>query len=325
MKKNKYLIIGGAGYIGLVLLDLLSQDYEIIVFDNFFFNKVDDLKKKYKNIKFIKGDINTDIKSKYFKNVNTVIHLAGLANDPSSDYNPNNTVLTNHISTIKIAKLAKNNKVKKFIYASSCSVYGDHGKKLINENTTERPLTVYALSKFSSEKEILKFNSKSFNVISLRFATLFGLSKRMRFDLGVNTMTKNVLQGKNIIVNGDGKQYRSFVHVKDVAKSIIFFMNYKKKLRYNVFNIGAKKNNVKIIELAKLFEKIFPKLKINKNLKNFDFRSYEVNFDRLNQLMNNKNFITLKEGITEIYDYYKSKKINFNSKIYYNLRIVKSK
>ena len=131
-------------------------------------------------------------------------------------------------------------------------------KKLINENTTERPLTVYALSKFSSEKEILKFN-ESFNVISLRFATLFGLSKRMRFDLGVNTMTKNVLQGKNIIVNGDGKQYRSFVHVKDVVKSIIFFMNYK-KLRYNVFNIGAK-NNVKIIELAKLFEKIFPKLK----------------------------------------------------------------
>ncbi len=325
MKKDKCLIIGGAGYIGLVLLEQLQNDYDIIVFDSFFFNKIKELKKRYRNITFVKGDINKDIKNKHFKKIKTVIHLAGLANDPSSDYNPNNTVLTNHISTIKIANMANNNKVKKFIYASSCSVYGDHGKKLINENTIERPLTVYALSKFSSEKEILKLNKKSFQVISLRFATLFGLSPRMRFDLGVNTMTKNILQGKSIMVNGDGKQYRSFVHVKDVAASIKFFLNYKKKLKYKIYNIGSKINNVKIIELAKLFTKIFLNLKIKKNLKNYDFRSYEVNFDRLSKIMNNNNFVTLEEGIKEIFNYYKNKKINYNNKIYYNLQIVKSK
>lgn len=325
MKKNKCLIIGGAGYIGLVLLELLKKDYEINVFDSFFFNKKKNLEKKYKNINFLDGDINTNIKNKHFKNVSIVIHLAGLANDPSSDYNPNNTVLTNHISTIKIANMAKKNNVKKFIYASSCSVYGDHGKKKINENTIERPLTVYALSKFSSEKEILKLNNKSFQVTSLRFATLFGLSPRMRFDLGVNTMTKNVLQGRSITVNGDGKQYRSFVHVKDVAESIIFFINYKKRLKYNVYNIGSKKNNIEIIQLAKLFKKIFPKIKIKKNLKNYDFRSYEVNFDRLNRIMINKNFVTLEKGIKEIYKYYIGKKTNYDDKIYYNLQIVKSK
>tara|TARA_A100001015_G_C15037634_1_gene737376 strand:- start:1461 stop:2438 length:978 start_codon:yes stop_codon:yes gene_type:complete len=325
MKKDKCLIIGGAGYIGLVLLDQLQKNYDIIVFDSFFFNKIEQLKKKYRNITFIKGDINKDIKNKHFKKIKTVIHLAGLANDPSSDYNPNNTVLTNHISTIKIANMAKNNKVKKFIYASSCSVYGDHGKKLINENTIERPLTVYALSKFSSEKEILKLNKNSFQVISLRFATLFGLSPRMRFDLGVNTMTKNILQGKSIMVNGDGKQYRSFVHVKDVAASIKFFLNHKKKLNHKIYNIGSKINNVRIIELARLFKKIFLNLKIKKNLKNYDFRSYEVNFDRLSKIMNNNNFVTLEEGIKEIFNYYKNKKINYNNNIYYNLQIVKSK
>ena len=102
-------------------------------------------------------------------------------------------------------------------------------------------MTVYALSKFSSEKEILKLDRSTFQVISLRFATLFGLSPRMRFDLGVNTMTRNVLLRQNIMVNGDGKQYRSFVHVKDVADSIVFFSNYKKKLKYSIYNIGSKK------------------------------------------------------------------------------------
>ncbi len=325
MKKNKCLIIGGAGYIGLVLLDQIQKDYDITVFDSFFFNKIKDLKKKYRNITFLKGDINKDIKNKHFKNIKIVIHLAGLANDPSSDYNPNNTVLTNHISTIKIANMAKRNNVKKFIYASSCSVYGDHGKKLINENTHERPLTVYALSKFSSEKEILKLDRSTFQVISLRFATLFGLSPRMRFDLGVNTMTRNVLLRQNIMVNGDGKQYRSFVHVKDVADSIVFFSNYKKKLKYSIYNIGSKKNNIKIIDLAKLFKKVFFNLKIKKNLKNYDFRSYEVNFDRLNKLLDNNNFISLEEGIKEIYKYYKDRKINYKNKIYYNLQIVKTK
>ena len=216
--------------------------------------------------------------------------------------------------------MAKKKGVKKFIYASSCSVYGDHGKSLINETTIERPLTVYALSKLSSEKEI-----NSFEVISLRFATLFGLSPRMRFDLGVNTMTKNILQGKNITVNGDGKQYRSFVHVKDVAESIIYFVNIKKKCKHNIYNIGSSKNNIKIIDLAKLFKKIFKNLKIKKNLNNYDFRSYEVNFDRLSKTYNNKNFISLKDGIIEMFDFYKDKHINYDNKIYYNLKIVKSK
>lgn len=324
MKKKSCLIIGGAGYIGSVLLDLINDQFNITVFDNFLFSNIREYKRKYKHIKFIKGDINNDIKNIHFKGKNLVIHLAGLANDPSSDFNPNNTVLTNHISTIKIANLSKINKVKKFIYASSCSVYGDHGKKMINEKTIERPLTVYALSKYSSEKEILKLSNKNFNVISLRFATLFGLSPRMRFDLGVNAMTKNVIQKKNIIVNGDGKQYRSFVHVKDVAKSIIFFSTTKQNFKSNIFNIGTKKNNIMIINLAKLFKKNFKNIIIKKNFKNFDFRSYEVNFNRLSSVLNNKKFISLSEGIMEIYNFYKNKNINLDKKNYYNLKIVQS-
>ena len=324
MKKN-CLIIGGAGYIGSVLLDVLQNKYNITVFDNFLFNNIKDYKKKFSKIKFIQGDIKSNIKNKHFKNKNIVIHLAGLANDSSSDYNPNNTVLTNHICTIKLANLSKKNKVKKFIYASSCSVYGDHGKKFINENIQEKPLTVYALTKYSSEKEIIKLSDKNFSVIILRFATLFGLSPRMRFDLGVNLMTKNILQKQKLIINGDGTQYRSFVHVKDVAKSISFFCSLKKNCKFNVYNIGSKKNNVQIIELTKLFNKLFKKIKIIRNLKNPDFRSYKVNFDRLSKVLDNKNFISLEHGVIEMYNFYRNTNINLDNKIFFNLKVVKSK
>lgn len=319
MKKN-CLIIGGAGYIGSVLLDIIFDRYKITVFDNFLFNSIQQYRKKYPKYKFIEGDINKDLAIRYFTKVDLVIHLAGLANDPSSDYDPNYAVQTNHISTVKIAKFCKKAKVKKLIYASSCSVYGDYGKKLVDEKVDEKPLTVYALSKLSSEREILKLSNKKFEVISLRFATLFGYSPRMRFDLSVNVMTKNILQRKNIVINGNGEQYRSFVHVKDVARAIIFFANNKLKLKYNIYNIGSNLNNVKIITLTKIFKKIFPKIKIVKNLQNYDFRSYEVDFKRLNKIFPTKNFISLDNGIIEIFNKYKNTKQNLEHKKYYNLK-----
>ena len=324
MKKKKLLIFGGAGFIGTVLLNKIQDNFDVTVFDSFFFNKINTLKKKYKKINFLKGNINSNIEKSLFQNVDIVIHLAGLANDPSADYNPNNTVLTNHVSTIEISKIAREKKVKKLIYASSCSVYGDHGDIYIDEEIQEKPLTVYALSKYSSEKEILKLATKDFEVISLRLATLFGLSPRMRFDLGVNTMTKQILEKKNIIVNGDGEQYRSFVHVSDVAKTIIFFANLKKRSRHKVFNVGSEINNIKIIDLAKVFKEKF-NVKIDRNLKNYDFRTYRVNFDRLDKLFDTKKFVSLNKGIEEIYNFYKNKKINLNSDKFYNLRVVKSK
>jgi nucleoside-diphosphate-sugar epimerase len=186
-------------------------------------------------------------------------------------------------------------------------------------------LTVYALTKYSSESEIIKLSNKNFKVIALRFATLFGLSPRMRFDLGVNLMTKNILQKKKLIVNGDGRQYRSFVHVKDVAKSIYFFCTSRKNHKFNIYNIGAKKNNIQIIELAKLFVKLFKKVKIIRNLKNYDFRSYNVNFNLLSKVFNNKNFISLEDGIIEMYNFYHNKNVNLDKKIFYNLEVLKSK
>ena len=321
--KDKILITGGAGYIGSKLIDIFPNKKKLKIIDSFYYCK-QFLKKK--KIKCHSENINNKINDKIFKKVKTVVHLAGLANDSTSDLNPNLTVLTNHISTIKLAKQAKRLGVKKFIYASSCSVYGDQDKKLVNENYKLRPLTIYALSKASSELEIQNLNSKNFKVISLRFATLFGLSPRMRFDLGINAMTKNVIKNINLIVNGNGKQYRSFVHVRDVAKTILFFINKKSpKIKYSIFNVGSNSLNIRIIDLANKIKKKFKKIKILFNKDQADFRSYRADFSRLNKIFNTAKFMTIEDGVKEIYEYYKYKKINLDNPIYYNLKTMKRK
>ena len=112
--------------------------------------------------------------------------------------------------------------------------------------------------------------------------------------------------------------------MSDVAKTIIFFANLKKRSRHKVFNVGSEINNIKIIDLAKVFKEKF-NVKIDRNLKNYDFRTYRVNFDRLDKLFDTKKFVSLNKGIEEIYNFYKNKKINLNSDKFYNLRVVKSK
>ena len=324
MHKKKILIFGGAGYIGLELLKILSEEKnsKITVFDLFIFNSISSIKKRFPKIKFIKGDINKTYNDSLFKNQDVIIHLAGLANDPSSDINPNNTVLTNHISTIELAKKAKKY-CKKFIYASSCSVYGDNGKKIVDEKFKTRPLTLYALSKYASEQEILKLSSKKFQVISLRFATLFGYSKRMRFDLGINTMTANYIKNKSLTINGDGQQFRAFVHVKDVAECINYFTFNNSNFTNQIYNIGSNENNIQILKLAKIFKKTFPDIEINFDKSKKDFRSYRVNFDKIQKQIKNYNFISIEYGIAEIFDNFKNKKFNFHSNKYHNLKKTK--
>jgi nucleoside-diphosphate-sugar epimerase len=216
-------------------------------------------------------------------------------------------------------------KVKRLIYASSCSVYGDHGKKLVNEKDELRPLTVYALSKFSSENEILKMNDKYFNVICLRFATLFGYSPRMRFDLGVNLMAKKIICNKNIIINGDGKQYRSFVHVNDVAKTLTFIADLKNNFKNNIYNVGSNKNNIKIIDLAKKLKKLFPEIKVVFEKDNKDFRSYRVDFLRLKKIININKFLSIEDGVIDVFSKFKDKNSkDLEDKKYYNLKTLKS-
>ena len=213
------LISGGAGYLGTQLSQYLLRKYRVIIFDKFYFPWIKNNKKKIKNhhnLKFIKKNI-SDVKIDDFKNVDIVCDLNGISNDPSSELNPKHTWKINYNNRINFAKIAKKANVKRYIFNSTCSIYG-FSKKKVFENGKKKPISTYAKANLKAENYIYKLRNKSFKINSLRNSTLFGFSNSMRLDLVINIFVLNILKRKKIIIDGDGNQFRPFISVNDVCK-----------------------------------------------------------------------------------------------------------
>src|SRR3989344_8176557 len=328
IKKEQILVTGGAGYLGSVLVPiLLEEGYKVHVLDCFYFGKKS-LEKYFShlNLKITGLDISHhENLSDLFKGVHTVIHLSGLSNDPSGDLDPNLTIQTNFLATMSLARRAKIEGVKKFIFISSCSVYGASGSEFLDEQSEVGPVTLYALSKLQCENGLLSLADSKFSVTALRFATLFGYSPRMRFDLAVNVMAKRALQGKNILLNGDGLQYRPFLHVKDAAQSIITVLKEDPSIvNKQVFNVGNSDLNFKIKDLVPLIQSYFPGSSIEQVANNKDERSYRVSFKKFERICGFRPSIGIDHGVKEIESMYKSGTLtDMDSLNYYNLEIMK--
>ncbi len=246
-------ILGGAGYIGSHLVKmLLDKNYYVKVLDIGFFG-FDHLPKSEK-LEIFQGDIrHAEDLSKSIKGSDAVIHLAGLVGDPACKVNPTETWLHNIESSEMIADVCNYYNIEKFIFASSCSVYGYAPEDIVlNEGSYLSPLSLYAKSKIDSEKI---FTQKIKNIYStLRLSTVFGFSDRMRFDLVANLFTMQGLYEKKIKIFG-GKQYRPFVHCEDVASAFMLTLHTEKEyIDREVFNISNQ--NISIMELGKMISKI---------------------------------------------------------------------
>ena len=281
--KKKILVTGAQGYIGTRLIQKLHKKYKIVATDSGFFKNC--IIGKYKDpIKVIKMDLRK-FNYKILKNVDTIIHLGALSNDPSSEINHEITKDINFKSTVKLAKFAKKMKVKKFIFSSSCIMYGTNFNKKVDENSRLRPLTVYAKSKVWAEKELGKLASKDFSPIFVRNGTIYGFSPRMRFDTVLNNFFIQAYCTGKIDVLSRGLQFRPAIHLDDIIKSFEIFINApKKKIHNQAFNTGSDNNNFKIIKLAKLVKNIFKKTKLNiLKQKNHDNRSYITSFKKISK------------------------------------------
>ena len=321
--KGPILIVGGAGYIGSHLVEiLLNNNKKVRVLDNFMYGD-SSLKKflKNKNLEIIKGECtNYSTLIPAMDSCSTVIHLAGLVGDPACTVDDNLTKYTNILST-KLAFLAANSiGVERFIFASSCSVYGVSDKK-VNEKSKLNPVSLYAETKIDSEKELLKLGkSSSTSVTILRFATVFGHSLRPRFDLVGNIFALNVASGKDINVFGP-QQWRPFIHVYDIARAIQIVINAKKNIVKNeIFNVGDDNLNMTLGELAnRTYDaavKRFPKKNIKSKINlidgdKADMRNYMVSFKKIKDQLNFTMTKTIELGASEII-------INFDNKIYGN-------
>ena len=260
----EYLITGSKGYIGSRLVDmLLEKQKKIKVIDNNYF---DDCNFEFSaisdNFNHVKKDIR-DLEIDDFKNVKNVIHLAALSNDPIGNLNSSWTDQINNEATVKMAKLAKNAGVRKFIFSSSCIMYGNAESDEVNEETPVDPNTDYALSKVLAEKKIMEISDNNFSVTSLRNGTVYGLSKFMRFDTVTNDFLGSALTKNEIIIKGDGEPWRPVVHVDDVCRSFIMISEENtSKIAGQIFNNGADKLNIKVKDLAQIVKNEVPDTKI---------------------------------------------------------------
>lgn len=325
---RKVVVTGGAGYLGSVLVPMLLQDgCNVTVLDRFYFGK-QPLSKVATNphLKTVEIDIaHHENIPQLLKGMDTVIHLAGISNDPSGDLDPNLTIQTNFLATMSLARRAKAEGVNKFIFISSCSVYGASGDTMLDEQSAVGPVTLYALSKLQCENELLALADSKFSVTILRFATLFGYSPRMRFDLAINVMTKRALQGKSILMNGDGAQYRPFLHVKDAAHSIITVLKEDTSIvNKQIFNVGNSELNFTIKNLVPLIQSFFPSIPIEKVDKNNDNRSYRVSFKKFERICNFKATYDVEKGVREIEAAHKAGELkNMDDEVYYNMEVMK--
>jgi len=235
--------------------------------------------------------------------VDVVADLAALSNDPAGELDPAKTFDINYLGRVRVAKLSKEYGVKRYILASSCSVYGFREDMILDENSPTSPLTTYAKSNLLAEQDVLMLSDSSFSVTVLRQATVYGLSPRMRFDLAINGMVLGLFKNKEIPVMRNGDQWRPFVHVEDASKAFMTVMEaQEEKVNGETFNVGSNEQNYQIHPLAEMIGEALPiPLKIEW-YGSPDKRSYKVSFDKINKVLRFKPDYTPKEGALEVYE-----------------------
>jgi len=299
----KVLVTGGGGYIGSILVQmLLEKGYKVKCLDRFFFGMetLSDVLGD-PNLEIVKDDIRW-FDPNILRDVDAVMDLAALSNDPAGELDPRKTMEINYKGRVRVATLSKKYQVERYILASSCSVYGFQDG-VVDERSPINPLTTYAKANALAEEETLPLADDSFSVTVLRQATVYGLSPRMRFDLAINGMVLGFYKHGKIPIMRDGTQWRPFVHIRDTAGAFIKVLESERDLvNKEVFNVGSNEQNYQIKPLAEL---IAEAIGLPFNFEWYgspDNRSYRVDFSKIRDVLGFKPKYTPKEGAREIYD-----------------------
>ena len=318
------VVTGGAGYIGSALVPhLLNAGHRVTVIDRLYFGDVS-LKGARQThaaeLRIVRADVRR-VDPRTFEGAEALVDLAGISNDPSCELDPELTRSINLEGSLRVARLAQAAGASRIVFASSCSVYG-HGAGLrLAETSPLNPVSLYARCKADAEERILALG-KSTGIAStvLRFATVFGLSDKMRFDVAVNVMTKNAYVARKITVEGGGQQWRPFVHVLDVAEAIRRVLEARQPLAGRVINVGSSDNNVRIKNLAYRVRDLVPGTEIVMAPTDPDLRDYNVAFDRVGELLDFRPARTIESGISEILQALQTGTIDPDDRRWYTLR-----
>lgn len=313
--KLKILITGNLGYIGTVLTEYLKEKkYYIVGLDSGLFKDCLLSSETLPDKQIIK-DIR-DVESQDFENIDIVIYLSAISNDPLGEFDKKITNDVNYVGAVSFAQKAKIFGITKFIFISSQSIYGisDKDEELDEDNSEKKPITEYAITKWKAETEILKLNCKKFVTVSLRPSTVFGSSPRLRCDIVFNNLLGCAYTTGEILIKSDGSPWRPVIHVKDVANAINATIEAPDDLiAGKSFNIGIPGGNFRVKEIADVVRELIPNCKIKYTNEHFDNRTYKVSFRKiLNDLKNYyKPEFNLLSGGRELLNFFKQ--INFSA------------
>lgn len=326
------LVTGGAGYIGSCIVDLLLRNgYSVKVLDRLMYGvgPVSDFCKD-KNFELIQGDVTDISKLTYaMKDAWMVVHLAGLVGDAACSIDDALTRQMNIISTRMLKEVAQSMGVHRFVFASSCSVYGMSDKAYNKETDTLNPVSLYAQTKIDSENELLSSSRDDFFVTILRFSTVFGHARRPRFDLVGNLFTAQAIKNRAITVIGPN-QLRPFIHVTDIARAVLATLRSNPVLIQNqIFNVGDDRFNMTILQLAEKVKSIVEShggvvdISIHDQVGG-DMRNYSVSFEKIKNIFKFQSEKTIELGIQEIAENFRNNVYSdYHEEIYNNFAMTK--
>lgn len=306
------LVIGGAGYVGSALMPkLLERGYKVTLLDMLMYG--DEPVRPvmgHKNLEIMQGDfrhVDTLVEAMYGKDA--VIHLGAIVGDPACALNEEFTIEVNLAATRLAAEVAKASNIVRFVFASTCSVYGA-SDDVLDEESDLNPVSLYARSKIAAEEVLKNMVDERFQPTILRFGTIYGLSGRTRFDLVVNLLTAKAIKDNVITVFGED-QWRPFLHVDDAALSVLMALEARLEDAGNrVFNVGSDEQNMTLGQVGQLIKKLVPTAELKISGGDADRRNYRVSFKRIRDAIGFKPQWTVEMGIKQVIDAFEAGKIN---------------
>ena len=325
------LVVGGAGYIGSVLVrELLARGYAVRVFDRMYYGDAG-LREHREGIELKKGDVRT-MDPSVLEGVEAVINLSGLSNDPTAEYNPQANYEMNTRANQSLARLCKRQGIRRFVFASSCSIYdvgiADEEKDIVLDETSPvHPKAAYASSKYQAERALLELADQDFCPVILRKGTVYGFSPRMRYDLVVNTFLRDALSKGQVTTHFGGEMWRPLVDIRDAAQAYILCLEAKEdKVAGEIFNVVNR--NFRISELALrvvgALKEVGVTVELKPEYRYQGVRSYRVSGKKFHQVLGFNPAVTVEEAVKDMveniarYGY-----TDFDNPRYYNISWMK--